>query len=87
VGAANWRIVDDHTDAAIVAVARVFTALLSTASILLAVERTAYVALVVFGLEAFQFGEAAGVAEICVVAGWVGEMAVGCMREHIQHSS
>ncbi len=68
VGAAGWGFVDDYTDAAVVPVARVFTALLSTASVLLAVKRTAYVALVMFGLDTFQVGEAVVVAVVCVVA-------------------
>jgi len=68
--AAGWGFADDYTNAAVLPVARPFPALLSTASVLLAVERTAYVAPVVFGLDTFQVGEAVAVAVLCVVAGW-----------------
>jgi len=60
---------DNHANAAVVPVARPFPALLSAASVRFAVERTANVALAVFGLDAFHVGEAVAVAEICVVAG------------------
>jgi len=69
VGAAGRGVVDDHADAAVFPLARGFTALISTASVLLAVERAAYVALVVFGLNTFEAGEAVVVAVVCVVPG------------------
>ncbi len=64
MGAAGWGFVDDHVDAAVVPVARVVSARLSTASVLFAVERAAHVAPVVAARDA-----AVEVADVCVVAG------------------